>query len=452
MGNANRYIPVSDIDRKAMLREIGVDSIDDLFASIPENLRLKQDVDVPGPLAEIDLVTAMTRYAAENRGFDAGNRFLGGGAYLHFSPAVVDHLISRTEFYSSYTPYQPEISQGTLQAIFEYQTMICQLTDLDISNASMYDGASALAEGILMAERAGRRGRVVMSDRLHPEYERVVRTYLENLDVEIATFEHREDGTADPVSARRALEKPASALVVQQPNFFGCIEDVETLAGAAKSAGAHLIVAVTEAVSLGMLRGPGRQGADIVLGEAQTFGVPLSYGGPYLGFMAARQMFLRNMPGRLIGESHDVDGRRGYVLTLSTREQHIRREKATSNICTNEGLCALTAAIHMAVLGKSGLMEVARQCHAKADYARRKIAAQKGCSIPYAAPVFNEFVVRLQSPAAEVARRLADDGIEAGIPLARYFPGQERDLLVCVTEMNPRSAIDRLVEALGRQS
>ena len=194
-----------------------------------------------------------------------------------------------------------------------------------------------------------------------------------------------------------------------------------------------------------------RQGADIVLGEAQSFGVPVSYGGPYLGFMAARQTFLRNMPGRLVGESHDVDGRRGYVLTLSTREQHIRREKATSNICTNEGLCALTAAIHMAVLGKSGLMEVARQCHAKADYARRKIAAQKGCSIPYAAPVFNEFVVRLQSPAAEVARRLADDGIEAGIPLARYFPGQERDLLVCVTEMNPRSAIDRLVEALGRQ-
>ena len=364
--------------------------------------------------------------------------------------AVVDHLISRTEFYSSYTPYQPEISQGTLQAVFEYQTLICQLTDLDIANASMYDGASALAEGVLMAERARPRGRVVLSDRLHPEYLRVTRTYLSNLDIEIASFGQRADGTADPEAARRELGKPASALVIQHPNFFGCLEDVEDLARVAHEAGAALVVAMTEPVALGLLKGPGGQGADIVLGEGHSFGVPLSFGGPYLGFLAARGNFLRSMPGRLVGEARDLDGRRGYVLTLSTREQHIRREKATSNICTNEGLCALTAAIFLATLGKHGLRELAVHNHARAAYARERIGKERGCRLPHAAPIFNEFVVELPVPAEAAVRSLCGRGLIPGIPLSRYLPGCERHLLVTVTEVNPRSEIDRLAAELGR--
>jgi glycine dehydrogenase subunit 1 len=450
MSDANRYIPLSDDDRAAMLRDIGIGSIDELFNSIPTGLRLQGDLDIPGPLSEMELIGEITDRAGENATFDPRAQFLGGGAYRHFAPAVIDHLISRTEFYSSYTPYQPEISQGTLQAIYEYQTLICQLNELDISNASMYEGASALAEAILMVERVKRRRRVVLSDRIHPEYLGVVRTYLAQLDIELDTFGHREDGTADPEAAARALAKPASALVVQHPNFFGCLEEVDSLAAAAHDAGADLIVTVTEAVALGLLKGPGRQGADVVAGEAQSLGVPLAYGGPYLGFMAARQPFLRNMPGRLVGESVDVDGRRGYVLTLSTREQHIRREKATSNICTNEGLCALTAAIFMATVGRSGLREMARQCRAKAAYARERIAATRGCEIPYAAPFFNEFVVRLPVPAADAVSRLGQSGLVPGIPLSRYFPERTNDLLVCVTEMNPRTEIDRLADGLGK--
>jgi glycine dehydrogenase subunit 1 len=452
MSDANRYIPLSDDDREAMLEEIGVGSIDELFASIPPSLRLQEELDVPGPLSEMELTAELTSRSAQNAVIDPRAQFLGGGAYRHFTPAVVDHLVSRTEFYSSYTPYQPEISQGTLQAIFEYQTLICQLTELDISNASMYDGASALAEAILMVVRLGRRRRVVLSDRLHPEYLQVVRTYLAQLEIEIATFGHRQDGTADPEAVRRALQRPASAVVVQHPNFFGCLEEIESLAAAAHDAGGHLIVTVTEAVALGLLKGPGRQGADVVVGEAQSLGVPLSFGGPYLGFMAARQAFLRNMPGRLVGESVDVDGRRGYVLTLSTREQHIRREKATSNICTNEGLCALTAAIFMATVGKAGLREMAHQCQVKASYTRERIAASRACSLPYEAPMFNEFVVRLPIPASDAVLRLAARGMVPGIPLSRYFPEQQNDLLVCVTEMNPRAEIDRLADELGKLS
>jgi glycine dehydrogenase subunit 1 len=451
MGDGHRYIPASDSEREAMLREIGVARIDDLFASLPDALRLKAPLALEPALAEQDLWAQLEARARESRIPSPGSQFLGGGAYRHHAPALVDHLIGRTEFYSSYTPYQPEISQGTLQAIFEYQTLICQLTELDISNASMYDGASALAEAILMAERTVRAGRVVVSDRLHPEYLQVCRTHLANLDVAIVPFGARADGTADPEAARRALRQgKTSALVVQHPNFFGCLEEVEALAAAAREAQAHLIVAVTEPVSLGILKGPGAQGADIVAGEAHSFGVPLSYGGPYLGFLAARQAFLRNLPGRLVGESRDVDGRRGYVLTLSTREQHIRREKATSNICTNEGLCALIAAIFMAVVGKSGLRELAVHNHAKAAYARNALGAVRGCTLPYSAPIFNEFTVRLPVPAAVAVAQLADRGLVPGIPLSRYVEGMERDLLVCVTEMNARADIDRLAEELGR--
>jgi glycine dehydrogenase subunit 1 len=452
MSDANRYIPVSAADREAMLREIGAPSIDALFESIPPSLRLGKDLEIPGPLAEMDLQAELTSLAGGNRAIPAAAQFLGGGAYRHFAPAVVDHLLARTEFYSAYTPYQPEISQGTLQAIFEYQTLVCQLTGCDISNASMYDGASALAEGVLMAERINPRARVVIPEGVHPEYVQVVRTFLANMDIEIVPSASHRDGTTAAAAARRALGGRATALVVQHPNFFGCLEEIETLAGLAREAGALLVVVVAEPVALGLLKGPGGQGADIVLGEGQSFGVPLSYGGPYLGFMGARRTFVRSMPGRLVGEARDADGRRGYVLTLSTREQHIRREKATSNICTNEGLCALTAAIFLATLGKQGLRELAVQNHAKAAYARERIAASRGCTIPYAAPIFNEFVVELPVPAETALQRLADRGILAGVPLSRYLPGRERALLVAVTEINSRAEIDRLAAELGRIS
>src|SRR3989449_9349767 len=451
MGDGHRYIPASDADREAMLRDIGVARIEDLFASIPGPLRLEEPLPLPRALAEQELLADLSARARENRLPDGSAQFLGGGAYRHHCPALVDHLIGRAEFYSSYTPYQPEISQGTLQAIFEYQTLICQLTELEISNASLYDGASALAEAVLMAERTTHGGRVVVSDRVHPEYLEVCRTYLANLDLPITTFGHRDDGCSDPEAARRALrEGKASAVVVQQPNFFGCLEEIEAFAAAAREAKAQLIVAVAEPISLGLLKGPGRQGADVVVGEGHSFGVPLSYGGPYLGFIAARQSFLRNMPGRIVGETRDVDGRRGYVLTLSTREQHIRREKATSNICTNEGLCALMASIFLAVVGKNGLRDLAAHNHAKSAYARNRIAAAKGCSLPYTAPTFNEFTVRLPVPADKAVRTLLDRGMVPGIPLSRYFPGMDRDLLVCVTETNPRAEIDRLADELGR--
>jgi glycine dehydrogenase subunit 1 len=447
---AHRYLSLSDEERAAMLQAIGVERIDDLFTSIPEPLRLKRPLDVPGPLAEIDLLAEMSAHAGANGAPDPRFQFLGAGAYRHYAPAIVDHLISRTEFYSSYTPYQPEITQGTLQAVFEYQTLVCQLTGLDLSNASMYEGASSLAEALLMAERVAPRGRVVLSDQIHPEYLQVVRTYLANMEIAVDSFGHRADGSADPQAARRALETKASAIVVQHPNFLGCLEEVEAMAEAARKGGAFLIVVVTEPISLGLLRAPGTQGADIVVGEGQGLGVPLSYGGPFLGFLAARQSFLRQMPGRLVGEARDADGRRGYVLTLSTREQHIRREKATSNICTNEGLCATTAAIFMAALGKSGLMELARHTHAKASYARERIGRAPGCALPYAAPIFNEFVVRLPIPAEKAVATLAAQGLVAGVPLSRYAGGALNDLLLAVTEVNTRAAIDKLADALGR--
>ncbi|HKQ97693.1 MAG TPA: aminomethyl-transferring glycine dehydrogenase subunit GcvPA [Candidatus Polarisedimenticolia bacterium] len=450
MAPPHRYLPQSDAEREEMLRAVGVAQAADLFASIPASLRLTKPLDVPGPLAEMDLQAEMAARAAENRVGDPRLQFLGGGAYRHFAPSAVDHLVSRTEFYSSYTPYQPEITQGTLQAVFEYQTLIAQLTGLDIANASMYEGASSLAEAVLMTERVSPRGRVLISDRVHPEYLQVVRTYLANMEIAVETFGGRADGTSDPDAARKALATPASALVVQHPNFLGCLEEVEAMAAAAHEAKAALIVTVNEPLSMALLKSPGSQGADVVVGEAQGLGVPLSYGGPYLGFLAARATYLRQMPGRLVGEAKDVDGRRGYVLTLSTREQHIRREKATSNICTNEGLCALTAAIYMASLGGVGLRDLARQNHARAAYARERLAAVKGVTMPHTAPFFNEFVVRLPGSAARAVETLAGLGIAAGIPLSRYVADRDRDLLVAVTETNPRTAIDRLADEIAR--
>jgi len=375
--------------------------------------------------------------------------FLGAGAYSHYAPTIVDSLIQRSEFFTAYTPYQPEISQGTLQAIFEFQTLVCQLTGMDVANASMYDGSTAMAEAVLMAERVTRRSRVLVSDAVHPEYLQVAETYVAHAGIELGRLSVDEESGRTTLDAA-ALEKDVAAVVVQSPNFFGCVEDLKAFADEVHAAGALLVVVVTEAASFGLLRSPGACGADIVVAEGQSFGVPVSLGGPYVGLFATREKYARQIPGRLAGIAYDKEGRRGFVLTLATREQHIRREKATSNICTNEGLIALAATIYMTTMGRRGLQEVAGQCAQKAAYARRRIAALEGFSLPYSAPVFNEFVVRAPSDAAALLRRLADNhNVTGGLALSRYVTDRPDDFLVCVTETNKRADIDALVKGLS---
>ena len=443
-----RYIPSSPGERRRLLRAIGLENAEQLFESIPADFRLKHPLNLPEPMAEADLVEHLRALSRKNIDPHDSAVFLGGGAYRHFIPAVVDHLISRSEFYSSYTPYQPEVSQGTLQSIFEFQTLICQLTSLDVSNASLYDGASALGEGILLAYRARRKKKVVAAETVHPGYLKVASTLTSHLGIRIEKSPARSDGCADPDRIAGSLDSETAALVIQQPNFFGRLEDVEAMAEAAHKVGALLIVVVNEGVSLGLLKGPGSQGADVVLGEAQSFGVPLSFGGPYLGFMAVRSIWVRELPGRLVGQAQDAAGRTGYVLTLATREQHIRREKATSNICTNQGLCMLAATIFLATLGKQGMRELAEQNRARSEYAKSILARIPGCRIPFVGPTFNEFVLELPVEAKPVHRALLQQGIVAGLPLSDHFPGREKELLLAFTEMNGREAIDRLARGL----
>jgi glycine dehydrogenase subunit 1 len=376
--------------------------------------------------------------------------FLGAGAYSHYSPTIVDHLIQRSEFFTAYTPYQPEISQGTLQVIFEFQTLVCQLTGMDVANASMYDGSTGLAEAVLMAERITRRKKVIAASSVHPEYLEVANTYVQHYGIELEQLAF-DAGTGQlSADALARLDDQTAALVVQSPNFFGCIEDIKALADRAHAVGALLIVAVTEAISFGLLRSPGACGADIVVAEGQSFGIPLSFGGPYLGLFATREKYARQIPGRLVGEAFDKEGRRGFVLTLATREQHIRREKATSNICTNEGLIALAATIYLETMGRRGLQEVASQCAQKAAHTARRISELEGFSLPFAAPRFNEFVVRAPVEAEDLLKRLATEKqLTGGLALSRYYKDRQHDLLVCVTETNTRAEIDALVEGLA---
>jgi len=441
-----RYIPNSPEEREEMLAEIGLSSHAELFRSIPSDIQLGRKLNVTDPLAESEVIAEMDAMAAKNTA-SAMPSFLGAGVYSHFSPTVVDHLIQRSEFFTSYTPYQPEISQGTLQYIFEFQTLVCQLTGMEVANASMYDGSTAMAEAYLMAQRVTRRKKIVVAASVHPEYREVARTYTQHGGVEIV------EADLDPHTGRvadlSALDDKTAALVIQSPNFFGCIENVERLAAAAHAVGALLIVVVTEAISFGMLRTPGECGADIVVGEGQSWGVPMSFGGPHVGLFATQEKYIRQMPGRLCGVAYDKNGNRGFVLTLSTREQHIRREKATSNICTNQGLIALAATIYMESMGKKGLHEVAEQNAQKAAYAKQQIAVVDGYSIPFSAPTFNEFVVRGPKPAAEVLSDLRDKGIIGGLALSKYYGGHENDFLVCVTETNTRDQIDALITAIS---
>ena len=450
-----RYIPNSPEERQEMLRSLGLGAAEELFDSIPAEIRLSAPLKTPDALSEIELLERFETLAARNA---AARRpsFLGAGAYSHYAPTIVDALIQRSEFFTAYTPYQPEISQGTLQAIFEFQTLVCQLTGMDVANASMYDGSTAMAEAVLMAERVTRRSRVLVSGAVHPEYMQVAETYVAHAGIELRRtgFDMETGRTTidEGVGVEGgALDKSVAAVVIQSPNFFGCVEELKAWADRAHAVGALLVVVVTEAASFGLLRSPGACGADIVVAEGQSLGVPLSYGGPYVGLFATREQYARQIPGRLAGVAYDKQGRRGFVLTLATREQHIRREKATSNICTNEGLIALAATIYMTALGRRGLQEVAAQCAQKAAYARKRIAALEGFSVAHSAPVFNEFVVRAPVEAQGILRRLADEhNLTGGLALSRYFPERPNDFLVCVTETNKREEIDALVEGLKK--
>lgn len=442
-----RYLPLTDTDRKAMLATIGVDSVDDLFVDVPKAARLDGPVDLPPHAGEMEVARALGALAAKNLPAGEAASFLGAGAYRHFIPAAVDHLIQRGEFLTSYTPYQPEISQGTLQYLFEFQTQVALMTGMEIANASLYDGASGAAEAALMARRVTRRGKVVASGGLHPHWRDTVSTVLTWSDANLTAAPADPGGDEDLVPL---IDDETACVIVQNPSVFGHVRDLSPLAAACREKGALLVVCVAEVASLGLMTSPGEMGADIVVGEGQGLGPGLNFGGPYLGLFATRERFVRQMPGRIAGETVDADGKRGWVLTLSTREQHIRREKATSNICTNSGLCALAFTIHMALLGEDGFRRLARLNHARALALADRLAGIKGVSVLNDA-FFNEITVTLPVAAAGVVDALADDRVLAGVPASRLYPDDaslENHLIVCATETASEDDIDRLATAL----
>jgi glycine dehydrogenase subunit 1 len=442
------YIQHTEADVKEMLETLGAKSIDDLFDSVPQDVRFKGKLNLPQAHSELELTRELGRLAGANA--QAGGEyacFLGGGCYDHYIPALVDHLSGRGEFYTAYTPYQSEASQGTLQTIFEYQTCMCELTGMDISNASHYDGGTAVTEAVIMCTYFVRgRKKVVVSEALHPEYRQIIRTYTAPLGLEIAEIP-ASAGVTDVKKLKAAVDGDTVCVVVANPNFFGCIEDVETASEAAHGAGA-LLVACVDPISLALLKPPGACGADIAVGEGQPLGSPMSYGGPHLGFFTAREKYLRKMPGRIVGQTVDADNRRGFVMALQTREQHIRREKATSNICTNHALNAMRALVYLTALGKRGLRKVAELCLQKAHYAAEQLQA-RGVELAFGAPFFREFAVKCKKPAANVVNELTKKKILAGPALGRFYPEMADCLLVAVTEKNTKEQIDALIEALA---
>lgn len=446
----HRYLPIGEQDRREMLAALGVDSVERLFDSLPPEIRLSEPLDIEGPLSDQGLRDYL--HGLEERNRIAGRdliSFLGGGAYRHESPSVIDPLILRSEFLTVYTPYQPEVSQGTLQAIFEFQSMIALLAGLPVANASMYEGASAVAEAVLMAHRVQRkRNKVLVARSVHPHYRETLRTYLSQLGQEIVEIGWDDRGRVDAEELARELGPEVACVAVQSPNYFGVVEDWTAVSAAAREHGTLSIGVVAEALSMALLRSPGECGCDIAVGEAQSFGLPMSFGGPYLGFMAARDKYKRSMPGRLAGETVDTDGKRAYVLTLATREQHIRREKATSNICTNQALCALVATIYLSLHGKKGLRRLAEINLQRAVSLRRSLSAEAGLASRFEAPCFNEFAVRASGGAADLLKDLEQKGILAGVPLGPDYPELEDSFLVAVTECNPPEQLERLVEAV----
>jgi len=437
------FTPHTPEEIREMLAAIGVGSIGDLFRPIPEELRARS-FDLPPGISEFEMMARLQEMAAQNGRVVP---FVGGGYYDHVIPAVVDHLAGRSEFYTAYTPYQPEISQGALQALFEYQSAICGLTGLEASNASLYDGGTALAEAAMMALRITGRDRVILDGAINPFHRAIVRTYLANLPVEIVELPP-VDGMPDRQSLDGKLDGRCAAVMVQNPTFFGCVTDYSDLAAQVHKSGALLISSVY-AVSLGILKTPGEMDVDIAVGDGQSLGNYLSFGGPAFGFIASKKKYIRNMPGRIVGETVDREGRRGFVLTLQAREQHIKRHKATSNICSNQSLCALRGLIFLVSLGKRGLVELARQNRDKAEYAKRALGAVRGVTIPFNGPTFNEFSIRLPKRADDVVSSLLHRGIAAGVPLGSYYPGEENSLVVTVTEKRTRGEIDLLARELG---
>jgi Glycine cleavage system protein P (pyridoxal-binding), N-terminal domain len=444
-----RYIPNADEDVREMLRTIGVDSVERLFESIPDSVKLDRLLDLPGPFSEIEQRRWFGSLADRNVTGPDVVSFLGAGAYGHYQPACIDQMLLRAEFLTSYTPYQPEVSQGTLQSIFEYQTHQCMLTGLDVANASLYDGSTAFVEGVLLADRVAKgRKKVVVAKSIHPEYRETLRTYVQNLGIEIVEIGFGADGRIDLAELRAKTDAATFAVAVQSPNFFGVLEDYDAVAAVAGSAKSAKIAVIVEASSLGIVTPPGAHGFDIAVGEGQAWGIPPQFGGPYVGFMVVKDELKRRMPGRLVGETVDVDGRTAYVLTLATREQHIRRDKATSNICTNEALIALAANMYLTLFGKQGLREVAMQCLQKTAYLKNALKA-KGIELPFSGPTYNEFTVRTKRPARELLGDLERDGFLGGVPLDIFFKDKPNEFIVAVTELHTKQQLDRYVGALA---
>ena len=441
-----RYLPNSAADRSAMLRASGHRDIAELFDQIPGELKLQKALNLPGPLSEQEILEFFQQAANESSREYVS--LLGAGAYSHYRPVAIDALLSRGEFFTAYTPYQAEISQGTLQAMFEFQTLMTQLTGMDVGNASLYDGSTATTEAVLMALRITRRSRVVLARTVHPEYREVLGTFVRHQNIQLVENPYAPSGQVDLAQLESQVSAETAAVVIQSPNFFGVLERAREIAEIAHRAGALLIVSIAEPLSLGLVAPP--VDADIVCGEAQSFGVSVAFGGPFVGFLTAREKFVRQMPGRLVGQTVDTEGRRGFVLTLATREQHIRREKATSNICTNQSLCALAATIYLCLLGKDGLRRLAEHNLAKAHYAAQQLRSVPGAATPFSGPHFNEFVVKTPRNSQQVLAELREEKILGGLPLERFYPELKNHLLVCVTEMASRAALDRMVNTYRR--
>ena len=437
-----RYLPHTPEEIVAMLNKIGAEDLDSLFSAVPEECCCKGPMNLPQPLTEWELNRHMQTLSSTMGAGPECKVFMGAGRYEHFIPYALSHLVSRSEFLTSYTPYQPEISQGTLQGIYEYQTLTARLLGMEVANASLYDGASALAEALLMAVRITKAKRVAVSRLIHPHYRKVVQTYFEPTGYEVIELPYLPDGRTD-LSSVEAL-KDTAAVAVQSPNFLGCVEDLRALAEKTHGTRTLFVTAFSEPLAYGLFKNPGSLGADIACGEGQSLGIPQSFGGPGLGMFATKMGHVRNMPGRVAGKTVDLEGRRGFVLTLATREQHIRREKATSNICTNHSLCALSAAMYMALLGKTGIRELARLNHDKAEYLKGKLRGI-GFKISFPSPTFNEFVVEVPEDFEKTYQELLKKGIVAGLPLSLYYPELPRHYLMCVTETKTKEDMDKLV-------
>ncbi len=442
----HRYLPMTEQDQKEMLETIGADSVEELFFDIPEKVRFKGEYNIKQAKSEAALMKELTGLAAKNADLKSNASFLGAGVYDHYIPVIVDHVISRSEFYTAYTPYQPEISQGELQAIFEFQTMICELTGMDVANSSMYDGGTALAEAAMLSAGHTKRKKVLVSQTVHPESRDVLKTYAKGQNIDVVEVPYK-DGLTDIEALKSELDQDVAAVIVQYPNFFGLVEPLKDIEPLVHDIKAQFVVS-SNPLALGVLASPGSLGADIVVGDAQPFGIPASYGGPHCGFFAVSKKLMRKVPGRLVGQTVDEDGKRGFVLTLQAREQHIRRDKATSNICSNQALTALAVSVALTALGKKGVKEMSVQNIQKAHYAKEAFK-KKGFELPLAGYHFNEFVIKLKRPVYEVNERLLERGIIGGYDLSRSYPELENHMLIAVTELRTKEEIDQFITELG---